>query len=112
MDGRNHPDLSERFVPGHSIGRWDGDTLVVDTANFIDHRSPYQIGVPSGGQKRVVERYRLGEDGTRIVVGFTLEDPEYVAQPLTHSRELIYSPELEISEFNCDPETTRRFVIP
>ena len=112
MDGRGHPNPSERFVTGHSIGYWESDTLIVDTANFIDHRSPYQIGVPSGGQKHVVERYRLGEDGTRIVVDFTLEDPEYLSEPLTHSRELIYSPELEINEFNCDPETTRRFIIP
>lgn len=112
MDGRGHPDSNERFVTGHSIGHWEGDVLVVDTANFIDHRSPYQIGVPSSGQKRVVERYRLGEDGTRIVVEFTLEDPEYLVEPLSHSRELIFSPELEINEFDCDPETTRRFVIP
>ena len=57
MDGRSHPDSSQRFDRGHSIGRWEGDTLVVDTANFADHRSPYQIGVPSGAQKHVVERY-------------------------------------------------------
>ena len=112
MDGRSHPEPSERFVTGHSTGRWEGETLVVDTANFIDHRSPYQIGVPSSGQKHVTERYRLGEDGTRIIVDFTLEDPVFLAEPLTHSRELIYSPELQINEFNCDPETTRRFVIP
>jgi hypothetical protein len=49
MDGREHPDPSECFVTGHSIGYWDGDTLVVDTRNFEDHRSPYQTGVPSGG---------------------------------------------------------------
>jgi len=112
MDGRAHPDSSERFETGHSIGRWDGDTLVVDTANFADHRSPYQIGVPSGAHKHVVERYRLADDGRRLNVDFMLEDPEFLAQPLHHSRELIYSPELSISEFNCDPETTRRFVIP
>jgi hypothetical protein len=112
MDGRDHPDPGERFVTGHSIGRWEGESLVVDTANFTDHRSPYQIGVPSSGQKHVVERYRLAQDGTRIVVDFTLEDPEYLAEPLTHSRELISSPELKLNEFNCDPETTRRFVIP
>ena len=112
MDGRGHPESGERYVTGHSIGRWEEDVLVVDTRNFTDHRSPYQIGVPSGAQKHVVERYGLSEDGTRIIVEFMLEDPEYLAEPLTHARELLYSPELEISEFGCDPETTRRFVIP
>ena len=112
MDGREHPDISERFQEGHSIGSWDGDTLVVDTRNFSDHRSPYQIGVPSGGQKHVVERYRLIEEGTRIAVAFALEDPEYIAETMTHSRELIYSPHLESQPFDCDPEATRRFVLP
>jgi len=110
MDGREHPDVDDRFASGHSIGRWDGDTLVVDTMNFTDHRSPYQIGVPSGGQKHVVERYRLIEEGTRIAVEFVLEDPEYIAQPLTHTRELIYSPQVEMTPFECDPEAAGRFL--
>jgi len=110
MDGRAHPDSSERFATGHSIGWWEGDTLVVDTANFTDHRSPYQIGVPSGAQKHVVERYRLIEDGARIAVEFVLEDPQYIAEPLTHARELVYSPQMAISQYNCDPEAARRFL--
>ncbi len=110
MDGRAHPDISQRSHSGHSIGWWEGDTLVVDTTNFSDHRSPYQIGVPSGARKHVVERYRLIDDGTRIAVEFVLEDPEYIAAPLTHARELIYSPQLELSTFDCDPESARRFL--
>jgi len=110
MDGRAHPVGGERTIGGHSIGRWDGDVLVVDTANFADHRSPYQIGVPSGAQKHVVERYQLTEEGTRILLEFMLEDPEYLTEPMTHSRELIYSPQMQMSQFNCDPEVTRRFV--
>ena len=110
MDGRDHPDPSERFTTGHSIGRWEGDTLVVDTANFEDHRSPYQIGVPSGGQKHVVERYRLTEDGTHIDLEFMLEDPEYLASPMTHRRQLIHSPHIEPFFSPCDPENTSRFL--
>jgi hypothetical protein len=112
MDGRGHPEGDESFITGHSIGYWEGDVLVVDTRQFADHRSPYQIGVPSGPQKHVVERYRLNDDRTRIIVEFVLEDPEYLAEPLVHMRELVYSPQLEIGEFRCDPETTRRFVVP
>ncbi|MDH3420646.1 MAG: DUF6152 family protein [Gammaproteobacteria bacterium] len=111
MDGRSHPDASERFHSGHSIGWWEGETLVVDTTNFTDHRSPYQIGVPSGAQKHVVERYRLIENGTRISAEFVLEDPEFIAEPLTHSRELIYTPQMEIASYDCDPEAARRFLL-
>ena len=110
MDGREHPDLSERFVTGHSIGWWEGDSLVVDTRNFEDHRSPYQVGVPSGGQKHVVERYGLNEDGVHIDLEFTLDDPEYMAEPMVHSRQLNYSPHMQMFPGECDPEATSRFV--
>ena len=110
MDGRAHPGAGERTHSGHSIGWWEGSTLVVDTTNFADHRSPYQIGVPSGAQKHVVERYTLTDDGTRMIVEFTLEDPEFIAAPMTHRRELVYSPEMELSDFDCDLEATRRFL--
>lgn len=110
MDGRGHPDISERFQAGHSVGHWEGDTLVVETTNFADHRAPYQIGVPSGAQKRVVERYTLIEDGTRIAAEFVVEDPEYMTTPLRHARELIYSPHIATSIFDCDPEASSMFL--
>jgi hypothetical protein len=110
MDGRGHPDISERLQTGHSIGHWDGETLVVETTNFADHRAPYQIGVPSGAQKRVVEHYTLIEDGTRIAVEFEVEDPEYMTSPIRHARELIYSPHIATSTFGCDPEAARMFL--
>lgn len=112
MDGRQHPEGGERTHSGHSIGWWEGNTLVVDTRSFADHRSPYQIGVPSGAQKHVVERYRLIGDGSRAMAEFVLEDPEYLAEPITHSRELIYTPDVEMFRFNCDPAVTRQFVKP
>jgi len=110
MDGRKHPDPSVRFTTGHSIGHWEGDTLVVDTTNFADHRSPYQIGVPSGGQKHVVERYRLTKDGTHMDVDYVLEDPEYLAKPLSNHRQLIHSPYLKMYPSDCDPEATKKFL--
>ena len=72
----------------------------MDTTLFADHRSPYQTGVPSGAQKHVVERYRLIENGTRMIAEFMLEDPEFLAEPLTNAREKIYSPQMEFSEFD------------
>ena len=110
MDGRAHPSGDERFTTGHSVGRWEGDTLVIDTTNFTDHRSPYQIGVPSGAQKHVVERYRLIENGTRMLAEFMLEDPEYISEPMTHQRELMYVPHEEMVRHNCDPEAASGFV--
>lgn len=110
MDGRNHPENGERTIQGHSIGRWEGDTLVVDTTNFADHRSPYQTGVPSGSQKHVVERYTLSDDGSRILVEFTLEDPQYLAEPFSGTVDWIYRPDLEFFQFNCDPDVSSQYV--
>jgi hypothetical protein len=110
MDGRAHPDPSVLVHEGHSVGRYEGDTLVIDTRNFAPHRSPYQNGIPSGPQKHVIERYRLIDGGARMEVEFFLEDPEYIAGSMTHKRELLYRPDTDMSPFNCDLESTRRFL--
>ncbi len=110
MDGRDHPDPSVTFATGHSIGYWEDDTLVVDTRNFDDHRSPYQIGVPSGSQKHVVEKYRLIEEGTAMHAEFMLEDPEFLAEPMHHSRILLHSPHMQMLGTECDLESTTRLL--
>ena len=45
-----------------------------------------------------------------MVVEFMLEDPEYIVGSMTHNRDLIYYPYLDLSPFDCDLEATRRFV--
>lgn len=110
MDGRKHPDPSVRLLTGHSIGRWEGKTLVIDTANFADHRSPYQIGVPSGPKKHVIERYTLQPDGLHMDAEFTLEDPDYLAKPMVHKRVLAYSPAVPFYLGECDKLATSRFL--
>lgn len=112
MDGRQHPPQDQRTHEGHSIGWWEGDVLVVDTANFADDRSPYQNGVPSGARKHVVERYELIDGGTHIRASFTLEDPEYLVGTMSYTRDLRYAPQLEMTPFNCDLESTRRYLPP
>jgi len=110
MDGREHPDPAELMHEGHSVGRYEGDTLVIDTRNFAYHRSPYQNGIPSGPQKHVIERYRLIDDGARLEVEFVVEDPEYIEGNWTHTRALLYRPDTDMSPFNCDLESTRRYL--
>lgn len=110
MDGREHPPASELFHEGHSVGHWEGETLVIDTTNFAPHRSPYQNGIPSGPQKHIVERFGLIEGGTHMAVSFMLEDPQYIVGNMNYSRELQFVPEADMSAFNCDLESTRRFL--
>jgi len=110
MGMKEHPQNVERTVQGHSIGWWEGDTLVVDTTAFADHRSPYaNIGIPSGAQKHVIERYKLEEDGRTVSIDMFLEDPEYLAEPFTTTLALHYAPHLEMLGIDCDPEVATRY---
>ena len=110
MDGRAHPPADQRTHEGHSIGWWEDDVLVVETTNFADDRSPYQNGVPSGAQKHVVERYWLHDNGIHMTAQFTLEDPEYIVGSMSHERVMRYSPHRQMTPFDCDLETTRRYL--
>jgi len=111
LDGRGHPENAEPTSRGHSIGRWEGDVLVVETIHFAPHRSGNGRGIPSGLQKRLTERYQLSEDGTRLTVEYVLEDPEYLAEPLVDAFGWQYAPHMDLIPFSCDPEIARRFKI-
>lgn len=108
-DGRGHPEDGERTNQGHSTGWWEGDVLVVDTRLFAEHRSGNGTGVPSGPDKHVVERLSLSEDGTRLIVDVTLEDPAYLAETFTGRKELLYTPHLQLHRYDCDPALSRQF---
>lgn len=70
-----HPDDIVPGYHGHSVGHWEGDTLVVDTIGFND-KAPVDIfSTPHTDRMRVVERYSLTEGGTNLRVDFTVEDP-------------------------------------
>jgi len=107
LDGRGHPENGERTNQGHSIGQWEGDTLVVDTVLFADHRSANGTGVPSGPNKHLIERLSLSEDGTRMIVEVELQDPDYLAEPFAATKELLYAPHLQLYRYDCDPELSR-----
>jgi hypothetical protein len=116
LDGRGHPANGERTNQGHAIGRWEGDTLVVDTSLFADHRAPISGqqgngGVPSGAAKHVVERYSLSEDGTRLLIDFIVEDPEYLAEPFRGHVEWYYAPHFEVMGFDCNLENSSRYTL-
>ncbi len=95
---------------GHSIGRWEGDVLVVDTTNFADHRNGNARGIPSGSQKHLIERFELNADSTSLTYRFELEDPEYLAETVSGEVRSMYRPDLELTPIQCDLENARRFV--
>jgi hypothetical protein len=78
MDGRPHLPAGVRQFRGDSTGRWEGNTLVVDTTNFTA-RNPFH---GSGDKLHVVERFTR-VDADTILYRFTVEDPETWDQPWT-----------------------------
>jgi len=109
-DGRKHPPASETFLQGHSVGRFEGTTLVVETTNFKDNAMGLSMALPGSTQKKLVERFALGDDRKTLVYSGVLEDPVYLSQPVQWSSKLEYRPTMVHSNQKCDPEVARRFL--
>ena len=78
MNGGPHPPANVKLWLGESIGRWESDTLVVDTTNFTE-KTGYQ---GSGDGLHVVERFRM-QDAETFVYRVTVDDPASFARPMT-----------------------------
>jgi len=78
VDGRPHVPQSIRLWMGDSRGRWDGDTLVVDTTNFTD-QTPFR---GSGPNLHLTERFTR-MDAETLLYQFTVDDPESFTRPWT-----------------------------
>lgn len=109
LDGRTHPDSGARELHGHSIGHWEGKTLVVDTTRYADHTEGLAVGLASGAGKHTVERFSLADDGRHMNYEIVLEDPEYLAEPITYRAQLDYRPDLQPTGLACDLEAARRY---
>ncbi len=110
LDGRSHPENGERTLQGHTVGRWEGDTLVMDTALFAEHAAGIVTGLPGSEQKRIVERLSLSNDGKVLDYEFVLEDPVYLLEPVTGSGRWDYRPDLEPAASDCDLEAAQRYL--
>jgi len=106
MDGRKHPVDPIPTWFGHSIGHWDGDTLVVDTVGYNDKFWIDSRGTPHTEQLHTVERYTRVNWG-RLRHVFTLEDPGAFSRPVTMTfTARLLRPDLktgggELMEFIC-----------
>lgn len=95
MDGRAHPEDLDRTNTsiaylGHSVGWWEGETLVIDTVGFAPEHELY-YDVPNGGGMHVIERYRLADPQT-LEVNLTVEDPGRLERPWVITRKYVGDP--------------------
>jgi len=96
-DGREHPKNLELTWNGHSIGRWDGDTLVVDTIGIREESWLDTGGHEHSTQLHVVERFRH-VDADHLELERTLTDPIALAKPFTTHIVLRLSPDKDLDE--------------
>ena len=111
-DGRSHPEAipeEQKSYTGHSIGRWEGETLVIDTAHF-KYQENGHAGYPSGSQKHLIERYALSDDKTHIIIDITMEDPEYLTGAVAHRFEWQHSPHILRLPHSCDTESALGYI--
>jgi hypothetical protein len=111
-DGRSHvnPDIFDPVSNGHSIGHWEGVTLVVDTVGFSNEGL---TAIPGGGRRtpdsHLVERFRLLDGGNRLSVISTWEDAKVFAKPHTYEFRYYRSPKgAELREFDCNANDEER----
>ena len=99
LDGRGHPADPNPAWYGHSIGRWDGDTLVVDRVAFDDRVYLDQESHPHSDKLHIIERYHRPDMG-HLEIEITVDDPGVLAKPWTQKRVTDLANE-EIFEFIC-----------
>ena len=103
VDGRSHPADPNPAWLGHSVGRWDGDTLVIDTVGFNDRS--WLLVYPHTDQLHMIERYRRPEYG-RLEIVVVFEDPGAFTRPWTMNLIWYLAPREELIEFVCENART------
>ncbi len=101
LDGRPHPQDPNPSWLGHSIGHWDGDTLVVDTVGFNGKAWVGFGGLPATEKLHVTERYRRPDLG-HLEYEITVDDPGAYAKPWTMKKVSELSRDDNLMEYICN----------
>jgi len=111
LDGRQfapHPDVSPTWH-GYSTGKWDGDTLVIDSGGFNGKVWLDQLGKPSTESLHVTTRFRRKDFG-HMEIGITIDDSKAYTKPWGTTVEVTLLPNTQLMEFICleNEKDTRR----
>ena len=100
-DGRALPESREPAWFGYSAGKWEGNTLVVDTVGLNEKTWLDDIGHPHSDALRIIERFRRPDFG-HMVVQVTIDDPKAYTKPWTVSIPWEYVADTELLDWVCE----------
>jgi len=100
-DGREHVKDANPTWMGDSIGKWEGDTLVVDSTGFNDKTWLDVAGHPHSESLHIVERMRRADHDT-LMIDISIDDPQAYTAPLKTQRKYILKPGWNIMEYICE----------
>lgn len=99
-DDRGHPKKIRQNLMGHSIGHWEGTTLVVETVGFVP--SFFRLGgIPYSEDARITERMTLLDDGQTLESLITVNDPKYYTESWDAKKYMTLDPGATILEYDC-----------
>lgn len=98
-DGRPLPEDPDLLFNGNSVGRWEGDTLVVDTIGFSPQTN-IMAGIPHSGDTRIQERIWLERPG-QLLIETTVTNPEIFTEPFVTTQAYALEADWEIREYVC-----------
>ena len=101
MDGRSLPKDPNPTWMGYSVGRWDEDTLVVESSGFVENNWLDNGGHPGTEAMRLTEKFRRKDFG-HIDLQITVDDPKAYTKPWTVNLQLTLQPDGELIEYVCD----------
>ena len=106
MDGRQHtdPDVVVRSFNGESIGHWEGDTLVIDSRNFVDDHHWIDNGIPATDALRIIERVKMIDKGNTLEIEYTLTDPKSWVGDWKMTKRFRRANDTDVIEASCLPD--------
>ena len=108
MDGRGHPEAAQPSSLGHSVGWYEGSTLVVETVNVAANVAEDNLAIHNTDNASSIERYTLSEDGRRVHMQFTLIDPVTFREPLVLEHTRLFTPEVDLLDAPCESISGQR----
>lgn len=98
-----HPEGTTDRVMGHSIGWYEGSTLVIDTVAYESSVLFQFPGLPTSNKLHTVERLTLSEDGQQFEISWTADDPEYFTEQISGASRPLQRLNTTLRPYNCIP---------